>query len=167
MFFVDAFDLSKSYDQTREEARRIVKLAQNNSHYDTKYMRKCLNNKWRDRKDRLITMQLRMLSDEIFTSLGDAEKSYFTEKSNSILSQLKNDEDAMEMSQYDFEQLEVDLRETKSAAINMNLKRLRGDQENSELQRVLAAELAGEESERAKREWRKAEEAKRHREREI
>jgi hypothetical protein len=49
----------------------------------------------------------------------------------------------------------------------MNLKRLRGDKTETELQRVLAAELAGEESERAKREWRKAEEAKRQREREI
>ena len=103
MFFVDAFDLGKSYDQTREEARRIVKLAQANSHYDTKFMRKCLNNKWRDRKDRLITMHLRMLQDEIFISLGDAEKQYFQDKSNSILAQLKNDEDAMEMSQYDYE----------------------------------------------------------------
>ena len=78
-------------------------------------------------------MHLRMLQDEIFISLGDAEKQYFQDKSNSILAQLKNDEDAMEMSQYDYEQLEVDLRETKSAAINMNLKRLRGDKTESEL----------------------------------
>ena len=46
----------------------------------------------------------------------------------------------------------------------MNLKRLRADHKQHELQRVLAAELAGEESERAKREWRKAEEAREQRE---
>ena len=42
----------------------------------------------------------------------------------------------------------------------MNLKRLKSEKTETELQKVLSAELAGEESVRAKREWKRAEEAK-------
>jgi hypothetical protein len=70
IFFVDNFDLGKAHDETRDEARRIVKLCQQNSHYDTRMLRKCMDTKWRDRKDRLDTLHLKMLDDEVMQSLG-------------------------------------------------------------------------------------------------
>jgi hypothetical protein len=61
IFFVEAFDLGKAYDETRDTARQIVKKAQNMPHYDTRFMRKCLDVDWRYLKDRIITMHLNML----------------------------------------------------------------------------------------------------------
>ena len=89
IFFVDPFDLGKSYDDTREEARRIVKLAQKNDHYDTRHMRKCLDTNWRERKDRIMTMHLKMLSDDLYNSLGNHERRYFISKANKIVSGVK------------------------------------------------------------------------------
>ena len=54
-----------------------------------------------------------MISDEMYNQLGDDERRYMTAKANKIVKPIKNDDDAAEMSQYEFECIEADLRETK------------------------------------------------------
>ena len=62
-----------------------------------------MDNKWRDRKDRLDTLHLHLLNDEVMKSLGKSEFDYFNEKSNAIMRALNSDEQAMELSPQDFE----------------------------------------------------------------
>ena len=69
VFFTDVFDLSRSWDKTRTEARKIVKLAQESIHYDTTTMRKCPCAQWRDLKDRINSMYLQMCNDPLIKKL--------------------------------------------------------------------------------------------------
>jgi hypothetical protein len=70
MFFVDAFDLGKPYDETRAEAAEIVKLAQSKKHFETTQMNRCAQLNWRDLKDVVMNSQLKMLTSKIISGFG-------------------------------------------------------------------------------------------------
>ena len=62
-FFTDSYDLAEDYDETKKAARGIIRLAQNNpEHFETRFLRKCLDVNWRDWKDKIETLQLEMWS---------------------------------------------------------------------------------------------------------
>ena len=66
----------------------------------------------------------------------------------------------MEMSEYEFENIEADLMETKQSAISMNLKRLKQENKDADLQKDLSEKLAGIESDNAKKAYVRAEQEK-------
>jgi hypothetical protein len=85
VFFTDVYDLGKSYDKTRRAAEKIVALAQKSKHYDTHMMRKCPCAKWRDLKDKILSMHLDMLNEEVVANLGQDEMNMFaTQASRTI-----------------------------------------------------------------------------------
>jgi hypothetical protein len=90
VYFVDAFDMDKEYDKekTQDELRRMVRLAKDNTPFATKNMRKCMSVKWRDYKDRIITIHLDMLQKEFingFHGLGPEELNFFERRSGEIM----------------------------------------------------------------------------------
>jgi hypothetical protein len=56
VFFTDCFDLGKQWDTTRNEIMNLIAVVQNNNHYDTKFMKKCVCPKWREKRLKLITL---------------------------------------------------------------------------------------------------------------
>ena len=48
VFFTAVEDLSKPWDTTREELKKIKALARQNVDYDTQLMHKCASVDWRD-----------------------------------------------------------------------------------------------------------------------
>lgn len=55
--------MGKDYDKdkTQDELRRMLRVAKDNTPFDTKKMRRCMSVKWRDSKDHIMTVYTDML----------------------------------------------------------------------------------------------------------
>ena len=79
VYFTDAFDLGKAWDETRKTAAEIVRKAQENPQYDTQLMRRCTCLNWREQRERILQLHGEMQTDEVISSLGEEEKATFVQ----------------------------------------------------------------------------------------
>jgi hypothetical protein len=98
VFFTDAFDLDKPYDNTRNSAKKIIKIAQGNPQYDTQEMSDCVCTDWRQRKDKILDILDAFNNDDVLKSIGPEEYQYFKEKSNAVIDPLLSDSTAISLS---------------------------------------------------------------------
>ena len=137
VYFVDSFDLGKDYDKekTQDELRRMLRLAKDNQPFVTKNMKKCMSVKWRDHKDRIMTIHLNMLGKEFirgFCGLGPEELNYFEKRACEIMKPIEADNASMELSPADFFTIEHDLFEARDRAVICNINQLRNEKKYAE-----------------------------------
>ena len=101
-----------------------------------------------------------MKTDEVITSLGDAERDLFEEKATQVLAPLNSDDLAIELTLSEFEKLEQDLQECKDKAIEANTKRLEDERQAAEDEKAVQEKLADQEKKRREQETKRAEDEK-------
>ena len=62
VFFTDCYDLGKIYDNTREEARKIVKLTEEEKeiYEPRRRIKTCFTCSWRDQKDSMFSVYTKL-----------------------------------------------------------------------------------------------------------
>lgn len=102
VFFTAVEDLSKPWDTTRAELKKIKALARQNVDYDTQLMQKCVSLDWRDQKDCIMGEHLRLYREKAVQQLGHGENDYFTQTTKLIVEPLKCEFEASRLKPVDW-----------------------------------------------------------------